>query len=166
MTTEDPYPEIPIDPDLSADDPGEPSADHRPTPSAARRSRAEPAVLAAIAIGGALGTPARYGMTRLLPTAPGSFPWATFWTNVSGSFALGVLMVVLLRRFPTSRLVRPLLGVGFLGAFTTFSTFGLETALLVKDHEVGVAAAYVAASLVVGLGAVWAGMALARNGAR
>lgn len=129
----------------------------------ARRSRRlEPGVLGAIALGGALGTPARYGIAQLVHVTPGTFPWGTFWTNISGSFALGFLFAVLLERFPPSRYLRPFVATGFLGAFTTYSTFAMETDLLVNNGHVGVALAYAVGSLVAGFAAVWAGVVLAR----
>jgi len=134
-------------------------------PSGARRSGsswAGPGVLLAIAAGGALGAPARYGLAELVDVAPGSFPWATFWTNVSGSLALGFVLVVLVARFPPTRYLRPFVAVGFLGAFTTFSTFAVETDLLVKDGHLAVGIAYATASVAAGLAAAWAGMVLAR----
>ncbi len=133
------------------------------TRSRRRRSRrAQPGVLAAIALGGALGTTARYGIALLVDVTPGTFPWGTFWTNITGSFALGFLFVVLLERFPASRYVRPFVASGFLGAFTTYSTFAMETDLLVKNGHMGIALAYAAGSLVAGFAAVWAGVVLAR----
>ncbi len=119
-------------------------------------------MLGAIAAGGALGAPARYGAARLIPVEPGHFPWATFWTNVSGSFALGAILILLLERFPPSRYLRPFIATGFLGAYTTYSTFAVETDLLVKDGHVGTAVAYMAASLAAGFTAVWLGIAIAR----
>src|SRR5438132_1567613 len=99
----------------------------------ATRGRPDLAVLAMVAIGGMAGASARYAVNRAIPTPAGGFPWATFWINVSGSFLLGLLLVLILERFRTSRLLRPLLGSGVLGAFTTMSTYQVETALLVKD---------------------------------
>ena len=119
-------------------------------------------VLAAVAIGGAVGAPARYGVAQLIHSAPGSFPWSTFVVNVSGSFALGVVLAVLVDRLPAARHVRALLATGFLGAYTTYSTFAVDTDLLVKDGHVGVAAVYVVASLVVGLAAAWLGLSATR----
>lgn len=98
--------------------------------------------------------------------APGSFPWATFWTNVSGSFALGVVLALIVDRFPPSRYLRPFVATGFLGAYTTYSTFAVETDVLFKDGHAAVAVAYVAASLVAGFLAVWAGIRLAAVGRR
>jgi CrcB protein len=130
-------------------------------PAQARRS--ELRVLAAIALGGALGAPARYGVAQLVHVAPASFPWATFWTNVSGSFALGLLLALVLERFPPTRYVRPFVATGFLGAYTTYSTFAVETDLLIKDGHPGIGLAYAAASLVAGVVSVWAGIVAART---
>ena len=127
-----------------------------------RKHPRRPGVLAAVAAGGALGTPARYGVALAVTITPGTFPWGTFWINLSGSFALGLVMASLLERFPPSRYLRPFVATGFLGAYTTYSTFAVETDLLFKNGYAGVALAYVAASLTGGLAAVWAGMALGR----
>lgn len=126
--------------------------------------RASASELVAVALGGALGAPARYGVAQLVHVAPGTFPWATFWTNVSGSFGLGVVLggVLVLDRPPTGRYVRPLLATGFLGAYTTYSTFAVESDLLVRDGHLPVAVAYAVVSLVAGFGAAWAGVLLAR----
>ena len=119
-------------------------------------------VLGAVALGGSLGTPARYGISVLVHVTPGSFPWGTFGTNISGSFALGLIMALLLERFPPTRYLRPFVATGFLGAFTTYSTFATETDLLVRNGHGRVALAYAAASLVGGFAAVWVGLALGR----
>jgi len=116
----------------------------------------------AVALGGCLGAPARYGISALVDISPGSFPWGTFWTNMSGSFALGVVLALVLERFPPSRYLRPFVATGFLGAYTTYSTFAVETDLLARNGHVGVAVAYVGASLVGGLTAVWMGLSLGR----
>jgi fluoride exporter len=107
VTAADPDPPdgaFPLDPASAPCDAAEAGLGHRPAGSAARRRsrRAQPGVLGAIALGGALGTPARYGIAQLVDVTPGTFPWGTFWTNVTGSFALGFLFVVLLDRFPPS----------------------------------------------------------------
>ena len=130
--------------------------------SVRRRRRADPRVLGAIALGGALGAPARYGVAQLVHVAPDTFPWATFWTNVSGSFALGLILALVLERFPPTRYLRPFVATGFLGAYTTYSTFAVESVLLVKHDHPSVAIAYVASSLVTGFVVVWAGMWVAR----
>jgi CrcB protein len=153
---------IPIDPDLAPSDPAEPSV--RPRPRVPRRGhgRAQPDVLAAIAVGGMLGASARFKLAEALPTKPGHFPWATFWTNVSGSFLLGFLLVLLLERFPPTRLLRPFCATGILGAFTTMSTYQVETALLVKDGHPATAILYGLGSLAAGLGLAYAGIVTAR----
>ena len=126
-------------------------------------SRTDPKVIGAIAVGGMFGASARYGMTQLVTVSPDSFPWSTLWTNVTGSFALGVVLALVLERFPPSRYARAFAATGFLGAFTTYSTFAVETDLLVKDGHAGIAVAYVATSFVVGFAAVFAGMWVARG---
>jgi fluoride exporter len=127
-----------------------------------RPPRADPSVLAAVALGGALGAPARYGIAQLVHVAPDTFPWATFWTNVTGSFALGLVLAVVLERLPPTRHVRPFLATGFLGAYTTYSTFAVETDLLAQHGHAGLAAAYAGASVAAGLLAVWTGLWAAR----
>ena len=114
-------------------------------------------VLGAIAVGGGFGALARYGLTQLLPTPPGHFPWATFTTNVLGCLLIGVLMVLITEVRPAHRLVRPFLGVGVLGGFTTFSTYAVEIRELLRPGTVGVAFAYLAGTLVAALLAVLAG---------
>jgi CrcB protein len=149
---------IPIDPDLAPSDPSEPTVHpQRHRIPRRRSSRAQPDVLAVIAFGGMFGASARYGIAQWLPTPPDGFPWATFWTNLSGSFLLGLLLVLLLERFPPTRLVRPFLATGILGAFTTMSTYEVETALLIKNG-------HAATGLLYGLGSLAAGLALAYAG--
>ena len=138
---------------------GNDRTDQRPV---ARSRRAEPSVLAAIALGGALGAPARYGVAQLIHVAPNSFPWATFWTNISGSFALGLILMLILERFPPTRYLRPFVATGFLGAYTTYSTFAVDTDLLFKDGHAFIGLAYAAASLLGGCFAVWVGIRAAR----
>lgn len=163
---------VPIEPDL---DPGEQTdaAAAAVSRRAAPGRRVEASVLAAIALGGALGGPARYGIAQVVHVAPGGMPWATLVTNVSGSFVIGLVLALVLERFPPTRYLRPFVATGFLGAYTTYSTFAVETAVLVKDGHVPVALAYVVASLVAGLAAaragLWAGRSLPlphRGGAR
>jgi CrcB protein len=122
-------------------------------------------VLLVIAAGGALGSLARYGVGELVPWAGDGFPWATFLENISGGLALGVLIVFLLDVWPPHRYLRPFLGVGLLGGFTTFSTYMLESRDLLAGGETATAFAYLAATLVAGLAAVWLGIASARAGA-
>ena len=119
-------------------------------------------MLAVIAAGGMIGASARYAIAHVLPPATGRFPWATFVENLSGSFLLGLLLVALLERFPPSRYLRPFLATGILGAFTTMSTYQLETALLIKDGRAVTATAYALTSLAGGLALAYAGIRAGR----
>jgi CrcB protein len=119
-------------------------------------------ILAVIAAGGAAGSLARWGLTQLLPHPVGTFPWATFTANVSGCLLLGVLMVFVIEVWPPSRYVRPFLGVGVLGGYTTFSTYMLDTRALLVSGRAGLAGEYVFATLAAGLAAVWVGVTGAR----
>jgi CrcB protein len=110
---------------------------------------------------GAIGAPVRYLVDGAISDrAQGSFPWGTFVVNASGSFALGVLTgLALYHAFPTTP--RIVLGTGFCGAYTTFSTFSFETVRLVQEGELGTALRNMLATVVVGAGAAAAGLALA-----
>ncbi len=114
-------------------------------------ARTDLRTVALVGVGGAAGTLARYGLGRLAPVAAGTFPTTTFTINVTGAFVLGLLLGVLARTHPSDRVWRPLLGVGFLGGYTTFSTFALETTQLVRRHHAAVAGVYVVASVLVGI---------------
>lgn len=122
-----------------------------------------PDVLLAVAAGGCLGAPARYGVGLLIPTPSHGFPWSTFIINVSGALLLGMLVVLLIERFPPTRYARAFFGTGFLGAYTTFSTYMVETVLLARDGYIERATAYVLGSLVAGLFSAWLGMAIGRR---
>lgn len=129
---------------------------------AAGPGRRQAEILAAVIAGGVLGACARYGATLLWPTVPGAFPWTTFWINVTGSAAMGVLMVLITERTTAHPLVRPFLGTGVLGGYTTFSTYAVDARGLVVDHRAGTALLYLAATLGAALFAVWAGARLTR----
>ena len=118
-------------------------------------------VLLAVAVGGVIGAEARYGLGRALPTAAGDFPWITLLINVAGCLLIGMLMVLALDVLPTHRLLRPFLGTGVLGGFTTFSTFEVDVVRLVDDHHAVTAILYVVASLTACLVAVWVGVTAA-----
>jgi CrcB protein len=119
--------------------------------------------LAAIAAGGALGTLARYGTDRALVPSSSGFPWATFTVNVSGSLLLGLIVTLVVERWPPTRFVRPFAAIGFCGGFTTFSTLAVEASQRAQHGRVGLAAGYVVASLIAGVLAAAGGMALARG---
>lgn len=121
-----------------------------------------PGVLVAVAAGGVLGAAARYEMSTALATAPGSFPLATFAINVSGSLVLGALLAVVIERWRPSEYLRPFFATGFLGAYTTWSTFMVDTDDLLKTGHAAIAAGYVGASLAAGLAAVYVGVAAVR----
>jgi len=121
-------------------------------------ARPDPAALAAIAIGGGIGSIARYGLGEAVTMKQGSLPWTTLSINIVGSLLLGMLVVAVTEIWRPHRLVRPLLGTGVLGGFTTFSTFAVET-----RHLPGTtASAYVALSVIGAIGAAWCGMTLVR----
>ncbi len=113
----------------------------------------------AVFAGGAVGAIARAVVGEALPAEPGTWPWATFAVNVAGAFALGLLVTRLQERVPPSAYRRPLLGTGFCGALTTFSTFQVELLEMLDAERAGLAAAYAAASIAAGCLAV----ALATN---
>ncbi len=152
------HPGVPLDPDLDVGPPGGFGA--RPLSRGGLRPQA--IILVSLAFGGALGAIARYAISLGLPTETGRFPWGTFVINISGSFVLGFLLIVLIEQFPRGRLARPVIGTGLIGAYTTFSTFTVESVQLVRDGDPETALAYVGASLVVGLAAVFIGMTGAR----
>lgn len=114
-------------------------------------------VVAAVAVGGALGSAARYGVGLVWPTASGHFPWATLAINVTGSALLGVLMGIIARRIAPHRLIRPFLGTGVLGGYTTFSTYAVETRGLIDAGNPLLACGYVLGTLVGALTAAWLG---------
>jgi CrcB protein len=117
--------------------------------------------LAQVALGGAVGAAARHltGLAAIRLIGPG-FPWGTLIVNVAGSLAMGVL-VVALAHLSANRLA-PLLMTGLLGGFTTFSAFSLDAVTLVERGQGLAAAGYVAGSVVLSIGGLVAGMALAR----
>jgi CrcB protein len=115
-------------------------------------------VVFGVALGGALGASARYGVDRLIERRASSwFPWSTFTINVTGCFVIGVLTAALVERQHLPAWVRVGLVVGVIGGYTTFSTFAQEALELGEVHHVAMAFAYVAASVIVGIAAVYAG---------
>jgi CrcB protein len=108
----------------------------------------EPAVLAVVAAGGVAGAEARYALTQAWPAVPGAWPLTTFLVNVSGSLLLGALMVLVVELTAAHRLVRPFLGVGVLGGYTTFSSATLETHELFLDGHVLLGVGYGVATAV------------------
>lgn len=117
-----------------------------------------------VAIGGATGSVARYltgiAMTRLMGPA---FPWGTITVNIVGSFAIGLLAELVARKLAAPMEMRLLLVVGFLGGFTTFSSFSLDTMALAERGAILAAFGYVAASVILSLAAAFGGLALGRS---
>jgi CrcB protein len=112
-------------------------------------------LLATIAAGGAIGAAARYGAGQEWPVA-GAFPFLTMAVNVLGCGLIGVLMVLVDELWTGRRLLRPFLGTGVLGGFTTFSTYAVDLQRLFATGHAGTAMAYLVATPVAALLAVWA----------
>ncbi|GGG12770.1 putative fluoride ion transporter CrcB [Rhodococcoides trifolii] len=136
--------------------------------AAGRPLHRQPAALTAVFAGAVVGTALRYWVGEAYPHSGSDWPWGTFCINVIGSFVLGLLLEALVRLGPDTGVrqrVRLLAGTGFCGAFTTYSTFALETARLIENGAVTTGLAYAAASVVSGaaaaLGGIVAGNALA-----
>jgi fluoride exporter len=116
----------------------------------------------AVALGGAIGAVARYGLDRLIERRSDSlFPWSTFAINMAGCLVIGVLIATLVDRHHTPDWLRAGLVIGVVGGFTTFSTFAQEALDLLETHVV-TAFAYMLTSVAVGVVAVFAGSRLGR----
>jgi CrcB protein len=111
--------------------------------------------LAAIFFGGAAGGLLRVWLGQTFTTTATEWPWAIFAINISGSFALGYLATRLQERLPLSTYRRPLLGTGFCGAYTTFSTMQVEILAMIEHHRYELAATYAAVSIAAGYAAIW-----------
>jgi CrcB protein len=144
-------PATPVDADVDTHVP----AERRPV-----RPSALP-VVAVISAGGVVGALARYGLSSAWPHPAGGFPWATWVTNVSGCLLIGVLMVIVTEVVTGRRLLRPFLGVGVLGGYTTFSTYVVDVQRAATAGAPAVGLAYLAGTLLGALLAVWAGVAVA-----
>ncbi|MGQ0841993.1 fluoride efflux transporter CrcB [Actinokineospora sp.] len=118
--------------------------------------------LTAVAVGGALGALARFALISALPTKPGGFPLGTLLVNSVGCALIGALMVGVTERRIRHPLVRPFLGVGVLGGFTTFSGYAEEVRALLTSASMPIAVAYLLGTVLCALVAVAAGMRLAR----
>jgi CrcB protein len=121
-------------------------------------------VALAVALGGALGALSRYGLDRAIERrAVSLFPWSTFAVNVTGCLAVGFLIAALVDRHHAPAWLRAGLVLGFVGAYTTFSTFAQETLDLVEERHVALALANAVGSVGLGLAAVALGAALGRS---
>jgi CrcB protein len=116
-----------------------------------------------ITVAGALGALARYGLEGLVSRRlSGAFPWGTFVVNITGAFLLGLLFTYFSERSLLDPWLRSTITIGFLGAYTTFSTFSLESYRLLSDGAVGLAAANALGSVAAGLTAVYLGVVVGR----
>jgi fluoride exporter len=148
---------LPVDPDTGL---GPQNQSARPGQGTLRRPWG---VVLAILVGGFAGGLARYGLVVAWPTASLSFPWAIVTVNCIGPFILALLIVLVTDVLKPSRLLRPLLGTGFCGAFTTFSTVVVAAAELTAHGRSGTAALLVVASIAGGLAAAAVGLAAGRS---
>lgn len=160
--------ELPLDPDVDTgeDQPHHPDLSAAGPFATARRSR-WPRIHwrsgAAVGAGGFLGGLARYGIGLLWPVPAGTFPYATFAINTSGAFLLALLLVVVLEVLPPTTYLRPTLGTGFCGAFTTFSSVAVAADQLAAHGRPSTAVVYLAASVFTGLAAASFGIVLGRS---
>lgn len=122
-----------------------------------------PAVLAAVAVGGVAGAEARYLLGVAFPTTAGAWPWTTLGINLSGCLLIGALYTVLTEVGSPHPLLRPLLGVGALGGYTTFSTWSVETVTLATEGHPGLAIGYLLASPVLAVLACGLAVAIVRR---
>lgn len=150
-TSGDPH-AVPVDPDADLRDPRQ-----------RREWTAHRWVLPTIALGGMLGASARHGLELAWPAATGDFPWATFVTNVVGCALIGLLMVHVVELGAGHPLLRPFLGVGVLGGFTTFSTYAVQTTGLLDADEPALALVYLVGTVAAALVAVALGIVLGRT---
>ncbi|MDI9927241.1 MULTISPECIES: fluoride efflux transporter CrcB [unclassified Rhodococcus (in: high G+C Gram-positive bacteria)] len=142
---------LPVDPD---------------SPAPSRPVHAQPAAIAAVALGGLVGTGVRYAAETAYPPNSGPFPFTTLVINLTGAFVLGMLLERLALSGPDEgwrRRIRLCIGTGVLGSYTTYSSFALETVELLQDHRVLAAALYMTVSVVVGTFAAGAGIVLAQR---
>jgi fluoride exporter len=131
-----------------------------------RTRRLSWSVLAAISLGGILGALGRYALTTAWRPEPARFPWSTFVVNVSGCLLIGVVMVLITEVWSAHRLLRPFLGVGVLGGYTTFSTYAVDGQRLVAGGAPGTALVYLVGTPAAALAAVYIGVALTRVATR
>ncbi|ATL32494.1 fluoride efflux transporter FluC [Streptomyces formicae] len=156
MPRQDPRPaavDAPMDPDVDLSVPAERGG----------LTRGQGGVLAAVSVGGAIGASARYAASLHWPVAPGGFPWATLAVNAVGCALIGVLMVLVTEVWTPHRLVRPFLGTGVLGGFTTFSTYTVDIERLLSGGYARTGLAYLALTLLAAVAAVWGAVRVTRR---
>jgi CrcB protein len=149
---------LPLDPDLDAAE----DNDVFGTPQRGRLPRIHWRSVVAVFLGGFFGGLARYGIGLAWPTPAGGFPADIFVINTAGCFALALLLVVVSQVLPPTTYLRPALGTGFCGAFTTFSSLAVADDLLLAHSHAGTAISYLVLSLAAGLGATLFGILAGR----
>jgi CrcB protein len=137
--------------------------DDQPTKPPVPRLGFSPATIFAIALGGALGTLARFLLDSALTVPAGHFPSTTLLINLSGSLAIGLLIPLVDKASGRAPLVRPFLIVGVLGGWTTYSTFAVDATTLIKNGHPATSVLYLAATIFGGLACVLVGQTLARR---
>lgn len=125
--------------------------------------RGQGAAVGAVALGGAVGALARWVFEALFPAPPGGFPITTFAINVGGCLLMGALVVLVAEARQAHPIVRPFLGVGVLGGFTTFSSYAVEARQLLDRGHLGTGALYLVATVVAALLAVLVGLTVTRR---
>lgn len=120
--------------------------------------------LAAIYAGGAIGAIARVWLSQRYVQGDTSWPWTIFLVNITGSFLLGYFATRLQERLPQSTYRRPLLGTGFCGAYTTFSTMEVEILKMIEAGHYALAISYAIISVLAGFAAIWLASTLVRRG--
>ncbi len=147
----------PVDTDVEAED-----IVRHDTPDHPHRPALDPKRLVAVVAGGFVGGLVRDEIVTHWATRSGHFPWSIFVVNTAGAFVLGVLVIVVLDVLAASRYLRPLVGAGFCGALTTFSSVAVADDQLLWHGHVAVGIAYLIVSLAAGLAAAALGAGLAR----
>lgn len=150
---------LPVDPDTDLDE----TAAAFPRIRRSRWPRIHLRLVIAVAVGGFFGGALRDAVGLWLPGSATSFPWAVFTVNTVGAFVLALLLVLVLEVLPPTTYLRPLIGTGFCGALTTFSSVATGVDQLVGRDHAGLALGYLAASLAAGLAAALAGGLLGRS---
>lgn len=140
-----------IDPDL-----------YDPAPLRAELAAQAP-IVAVIALGGALGAALRYGAALIWPTAHDAFPVTTLVVNITGCAIMGVFMVLITEAWTAPALLRPFVGTGVLGGYTTFSTYAADSAHLLRTGSPALGSAVLVATPLAALGAIWIAAGLTRR---
>ena len=120
-------------------------------------------LILAVALGGAIGSVARYLLAGLIPSSGGGFNWGILWVNVIGAFVMGVIVEGSALKWNLTPELRAFLTVGILGGFTTFSTFSLDSVLLLQRGAYAAAAGYIGGSVILSIAALFAGLYLVRT---